>query len=143
MTATKAYRIKGTTDECTTCEKCGRSDLKKTIVLAILDADGNEEDYTYYGSDCAARALGTKQTSVKQMADFADYERPYQIARAKEEIAVYSALDTPGKRSGFYFRHNRNAHTYMTAGQASERVLEMLAEAEKILTAARAIHPTR
>lgn len=56
-TTAPAFRYIGVTDECVTCEKCGKPNLRSTVVLAILDADGNTDDVTYYGSTCAARAL--------------------------------------------------------------------------------------
>lgn len=59
-TAAPAFRYIGITDECVECQKCGKPGLKSTVILAILDADGNPEDATYYGSTCAARALGIK-----------------------------------------------------------------------------------
>ena len=40
-TTTAAYRVLGTTDEVTTCDICGKVELKGTIVLGVLDADGN------------------------------------------------------------------------------------------------------
>ena len=43
----------GTSDDVTTCECCGKPDLKSTVALSV---DGG--DPVYYGSDCAARALG-------------------------------------------------------------------------------------
>jgi hypothetical protein len=52
-----AFRYIGTADETTVCEHCGRADLRSTVVLALLDADGNTADYVRYGSTCAARAL--------------------------------------------------------------------------------------
>jgi hypothetical protein len=67
MTATTApaFRYIGVTDECIVCEKCGKSGLRSTVVLAILDADGNTEEVTYYGSTCAARALSARGMRVK------------------------------------------------------------------------------
>jgi len=73
MTATQMmFRVKGTTDDVTTCELCGREDLKGTIVLAYLDADGNEGDVTYMGSDCGARAAGWTQGEIRKAARRAD-----------------------------------------------------------------------
>jgi hypothetical protein len=57
-TVAPAFRYLGITDECVECQRCGRVDLRSTVVLAVLDEDGNTEDVTYYGSHCAARALG-------------------------------------------------------------------------------------
>ena len=59
-TTAPAYRYLGVTDECVECQRCGRRELKSTVVLAVLDADGTEEAITYYGSSCAARALGLR-----------------------------------------------------------------------------------
>lgn len=63
MTATTTparFRYLGVTDECVECQQCGRTELRSTVVLAILDTDGSTEDVTYYGSSCAARALGVE-----------------------------------------------------------------------------------
>lgn len=52
MTAT--LRILGVNDEVTTCECCGKSNLKLTVVLT--DGEGER----HYGRDCAARALAPR-----------------------------------------------------------------------------------
>lgn len=44
-------KVLGVTDETTTCECCGKQNLKRVVVL---DIDGN---VVRYGCDCAARAL--------------------------------------------------------------------------------------
>lgn len=51
------YRLLGVDDEVTTCEHCGKADLKRTVVLSRIDADGNEEAVVRFGCDCAARAM--------------------------------------------------------------------------------------
>lgn len=56
------FRYIGITDECVTCEQCGKPNLKSTVVLATLDRDGNIEDFVHYGSSCAARVLGQPGT---------------------------------------------------------------------------------
>ncbi|TKG67040.1 hypothetical protein [Prauserella endophytica] len=56
------YRHLGITDECVTCEACGKPNLRSTVVLGILDTDGNVEGTVYYGSSCAARALGARSS---------------------------------------------------------------------------------
>lgn len=62
MTTTEhTMRYLGVTDACTDCEKCGKPNLRSTVVLQPLDADGNfDGDPVYYGSTCAARALAVK-----------------------------------------------------------------------------------
>jgi len=45
------YRILGVNDDITTCECCGKTNLKCTVVLT----DGEHE--LAYGRDCAAKAI--------------------------------------------------------------------------------------
>ncbi|MEU7039800.1 hypothetical protein AB0A77_01920 [Streptomyces varsoviensis] len=74
-----AYMVKGTTDDVTDCELCGRTELKGTVVLASLDADGNEDgSISYFGTHCASKAAGWTVQEVN--------ERVRQAARkAKSE----------------------------------------------------------
>lgn len=55
---TGEFKYLGVTDETVVCEQCGRTELRNTVVLGVLDADGDVDGVTYYGSTCAARALG-------------------------------------------------------------------------------------
>jgi hypothetical protein len=73
------YRILGTTDEVTSCEHCGRVELKGTIVLGIVDADGNIEDRAYFGATCGAKAAGRKVKEIREEAAAAD--RATNVAR--------------------------------------------------------------
>lgn len=57
---TTRFRLLGIDDEVTDCECCGKADLKCTMALSELDADGNEVGIVRYGRDCGARALGWK-----------------------------------------------------------------------------------
>lgn len=50
------------TDECTTCEECGKPELRGTVHL--VHEDGGE---TYAGTTCAARMLGTTAARVRGM----------------------------------------------------------------------------
>lgn len=43
----------GFTDNCTTCEKCGKSNLKGTYIVV----DENNNDF-YFGSECVKKATG-------------------------------------------------------------------------------------
>jgi hypothetical protein len=81
----KRYRILGTTDDVTTCDCCGRENLKKTVALAALDADGNEIGTVYYGVDCAAKAEGLPAKLIRKEAETAD--------RAKGEAKRREARD--------------------------------------------------
>lgn len=95
-TATPTVRYIGVTDECIECQKCGKADLRSTVVLALLDADGNDEEVTYYGSTCAARALATRGVTVKgggrailQSAQLATRRAKTNAADAREFFARY------------------------------------------------------
>jgi hypothetical protein len=70
----KAYRVKGTTDDVTNCELCGKVELKGTVMLAPLDDDGNEGGgVSYFGTSCAAKAAGWTvrevRAGIKRVAD--------------------------------------------------------------------------
>lgn len=71
-TSAARFRYIGTTDDTTTCEKCGKTHLRTTLVIQPLDRDGNDDgDVLYYGSTCAARALAIRGggTSARKSAD--------------------------------------------------------------------------
>lgn len=72
----------GTTDEVSTCDCCGRSELKSTVALSI---DGG--DAVYYGVVCAARTLGRSAKEVRAGAKKADDDK------AAREAAVKRAAD--------------------------------------------------
>lgn len=72
MTQTMKYL--GITDEYNACTKCGKTNLKKTVVLEI------NESIEYWGTDCAAKVLYGKNTKankdmVARRATAAQYAR--------------------------------------------------------------------
>ncbi|MGP3776996.1 hypothetical protein ACTWJ8_39805 (plasmid) [Streptomyces sp. SDT5-1] len=88
------WTIKGIVDDCTTCECCGRTNLKRTVALMPLDADGNEEGtVTYYGTSCAAAELRWTQTQVTNAARRASREHTEHDAWAREIITVFGPLE--------------------------------------------------
>lgn len=90
-----AYRILGINDEVTTCECCGRSGLKKTVVLT------NGEQEVRYGTECAARAMqvGKREveSGVKSATAEASRVRREQINR-EEELYTEWLMKTYGDR---------------------------------------------
>lgn len=86
-----SFRYIGTTDECVECQQCGRVDLRCTVVLAVLDADGNTEDVTYYGSTCAARALSIPGggREVQRRAEWANTETRNLAEEARGRAEVW------------------------------------------------------
>lgn len=95
----------GTTDERTTCECCGRANLKHTVALLIDDA----LEAVFYGSSCAARALRWTTKEVKAGAKAADdakaaaaraeLERRHAVEAAAWEAHIQASLAAAGLRS--------------------------------------------
>jgi hypothetical protein len=89
-TSSLVYRVLGTTDDVTTCDHCGRSDLKSTVKLAPLDEDGNVDgDTVYFGATCGAKAAGWTVKSFRKAATDADRARreaEYAAKRAAEAV---------------------------------------------------------
>jgi hypothetical protein len=56
------FKVVGIVDEVTTCECCGKSDLKKTV--ALMDEEGNVQ---YFGTICAGKKLGYKKEVAKKV----------------------------------------------------------------------------
>jgi hypothetical protein len=56
------FRILGSTNDVTTCECCGRTDLKKTVAL-----DDYEGNIIYLGETCAAKAMEMKVNEFKKV----------------------------------------------------------------------------
>ena len=55
----KKFRCVGITDDQNYCECCGRTDLKRVMMLVPLDADGNPEGEAAPDcKSCGARLLG-------------------------------------------------------------------------------------
>lgn len=61
ITYTGYPRMLGTSDEVLQCECCGKTDLKRTVVIA-MDQDSEP---VYFGSDCAARTLRYRGIEIK------------------------------------------------------------------------------
>lgn len=67
------FSVKGTTSDVTTCQVCGREDLRKTVVLHEFGyADKDFIGPVYAGVDCAARVTGTREHEMKQRVRNAD-----------------------------------------------------------------------
>lgn len=104
-TSNGRYRAMGTTDDCTTCDRCGKPHLKNTIILGVLDADGNVEDIVYYGSTCAGRALRVRKAYLDRAVIAANNER-----RTKNEMLTrWSAYLADGE-AGITRFINNNPH---------------------------------
>jgi len=62
------YVCKGSTSDVTSCDICGREDLRKTVILHQIDKhDNNFVQVTYAGVDCAARVTDRRQHEMTQI----------------------------------------------------------------------------
>jgi hypothetical protein len=89
------YTLLGVDEEVTTCEHCGKADLKCTVVLGALDADGNVEREARFGRSCAAKALRKPSTTtankMESLARVAEYERAWAMRvgpGVREQVAA-------------------------------------------------------
>lgn len=101
----QAYKMIGITDEVTSCDCCGRTNLKRTIVLE------REEDgvIVYFGSQCGARAVGWKTK---------DFERAAKDAQAERRKAIWNAYQhhpASVRRNQMIKEHYDNGGTWQTA----------------------------
>ena len=98
MAATTApaprFRYIGITDESTTCDNCGKVELKATVVIMPLDEGGADEgDVVYYGSTCAARALSVRGGGAKVRKDAGNATRRLKA----QAVAARAALARDGE----------------------------------------------
>lgn len=153
MTATDIprFRYLGVTDECVQCEKCGKADLRTTIMIVPLDVEGNDDgDPVYYGSTCAARALGVKGggRAALQSARWA-HERAKNAADDARRMLAHYGLPEEGEPARDvvldamrrYVAAHPNVHRFVaeTGIGVRARVLDMLTRKRAALADARAL----
>jgi hypothetical protein len=73
------WRAMGLTDDITTCDHCGRADLKATVRMVAVGPDGDDDGDTYMGVVCAARMTGRKAAGIRTEAQRADRARDQAI----------------------------------------------------------------
>jgi len=85
ITATaKTYTFIGTTGDVTECGCCGRSDLKKTIVLQ----DNDTREYVFFGAVCGAKAQGWTVKEFNSVANQAQKERERAASERRNKITM-------------------------------------------------------
>lgn len=92
------FKIMGITGDFDTCECCGKTGLKRTVIMGIKDEDGNVIDVRYYGSNCAAMATrfrGTKR-SIEKIAEQA--QRDAEEAERNKVVEVNPQDNPDGPR---------------------------------------------
>lgn len=78
----KKWTIQGVTDEVTSCDCCGRQDLKRTV--ALLGEDGDE---VFFGTECAAKALELPAADVRKQSRKAQDARQRKAEAARRKAA--------------------------------------------------------
>jgi hypothetical protein len=85
----RQFQFLGTTDEHTSCDCCGKKDLKSTVAIRNLETG---EDL-FFGVTCAARALNLQVAEVRKGTSTAD--KAARVAKQSAErdaaIAAYRA----------------------------------------------------
>ncbi len=118
MATAARFSVLGISDSRTTCDCCGKTNLKRTVALQQL-ADGST---VYYGTQCAADAMRmpsgrryTAATAERLIADVA--ERDAQVARRLAEFERTKAkaqrhADRTGRPQTVYsfYRDQRRQH---------------------------------
>jgi hypothetical protein len=100
MSMRDTFRVLGTTDDVTTCDICGREDLKSTVVLSTGEAE------LYAGSDCASRLTGftVKEIHLKQRTS--DRERRESEEKTRRAVrAAQCAIELAEFREWIYTTH--------------------------------------
>jgi len=145
------FRFLGTTDDVIQCERCGKDELRSTVVLEVLDADGNAEDVTYYGSTCAARVLtertGRKHTGPKVLAEAraALTQLQNRMESARRLLAHYAAVEADDAAFLAAVKDAHRTHWRMDGYSSAEWLTfgrEMMARNRQTIAAAEAaLHP--
>lgn len=109
MTTTETiirWQARGFTEDITTCDFCGKQELKGTVRMVAVDADGTEDEM-HAGVVCAAKRAGTTAAVIRSEAKAADTarrvaERAHAEARSDYRFAVEgAALTRLGLKRGF------------------------------------------
>ena len=90
---TNQFKALGTSTEVEECHCCGRTNLKKTVKLGVLDQDGNIQEVVYYGTDCAAKATGWNKQWMRTELSKADKQRRDNEHSAKNFIQLRDAIN--------------------------------------------------
>jgi len=83
-----SIKLVGITDEVTTCDHCGKTNLKKTF--ACIDDVKLDGEVYYYGSDCYARLMGIKPKDSRITLDGFFVARAGRIQIRQHKTEFYS-----------------------------------------------------
>jgi len=80
------FRVRGWTEDVTSCQCCGREDLKGTVVLEHVETG----EIFYYGCVCAGRALGWSAAEARRRLEREARDQLRQLKeQARRELLVH------------------------------------------------------
>jgi hypothetical protein len=132
------YRYVGITDENTVCDYCGKSELKKTIVLYVLDADDNDDEIVYFGSTCAAKVLSQSTHGGRKILDQAQAAHSKlarEVESARACVARYADVENDERTLRWRFYENHVNAVWMS----TKTPTELLTMVRDLLASKRAI----
>src|SRR6266536_469642 len=110
------YRLVGTTTEQDTCQCCGRTDLKRVVVLHDGDDDG------FFGAQCAARLLPTPVGDLTREATTAQRQADQAAAVAAGFGADLEGSTPSSPRACVRFHKDHAAFDrYLAAGREPQQ----------------------
>ena len=115
------YKLIGINSESETCEKCGKSNLKRVMLLVPVDGDGNVAgDVMHVGMDCGATMLGWSDRKTRKeielRSDFEKFVAKLQGFAADVKNTRQAIID---------WVFSRYAHYVATATQSTLVVFDM------------------
>jgi hypothetical protein len=103
-----SLKVRGTTQDVQKCDRCGRQDLKKTIVVEHLDADGNGTGHIeHFGSECISKIMKKPAVKIEKEAAAADHEAKMIKEQNAERLAKRPA-STKNEANANYRKTNRH-----------------------------------
>lgn len=82
------YKVLGIDPDTTECECCGKTNLKLTVVLGHLDADGNPMQIVKFGRNCAAKATRLRRTGAAMESLAQEAQRAADRERANRVVIM-------------------------------------------------------
>lgn len=128
------YRVLGTNDEQTHCDVCPQVNLKKTVVLEILDVEGNGNgEIIRVGTTCAGMLTGKPSAKIKKLAETMDYAAAQALAGRRENArlildAYVCVLDNKRELYARFWARNPALRRENAAGVTSVRADEQVAQ---------------
>src|ERR1700686_2378031 len=104
----------GITDAVTTCDCCGKSNLKQTVIMELTSGE-----LVHYGSVCAARNTGKTQKQIKR--EICKHE-DYRMYTAKDE---YLKTEVHRTRANLMHQRDKIGGFEGTRGEFTSKILAL------------------